>query len=260
MDQKTIGIVGGVGSYAGIDLIRKIYDNTQASTDQEHLPIAMLSVPHRIVDRSDFILGKTAINPGVSIAEVILTMAAQGAAVVGIPCNTAHAPVIFDVVREKVSAHCTLIHMIDAVAHDLAAHNGAVKKVGVLATSGTLQANIYKHRLADYGIEVIYPSTDIQELYVQPAIYDQGYGIKAFSNPVSTKARDDLLMASSFLIKKGAERIILACTEIPLALTESDIDGVPLTDATTIMAKALIRESRTGACASNTNSMCEINE
>ena len=49
MTNKMIGIVGGVGSYAGIDLIKKVYDLTEATSDQEHLPVSMLSVPHKIM-------------------------------------------------------------------------------------------------------------------------------------------------------------------------------------------------------------------
>ena len=244
MRNKMIGIVGGVGSYAGIDLIRKIYDHTDVSCDQEHLPISMLSVPHSIVDRTEYILGNTTINPGLSIAEIVTKLVSQGAKVVGIPCNTAHAPKIFDEIRAKTPANCKIIHLVTEVAKDLSRRSNAIRKVGVLATAGTLSSNIYTDTLSDYGIEVIYPSEDIQNLFVDPAIYHRGYGIKAYANPVTNKARNDLIMASSLLSRKGAEAIILGCTEIPLALTESAIDDIPLIDATKVLAKALIRESQ----------------
>ena len=59
MSHKTIGIVGGIGNYAALDLIKKIYDLTDANTDQEHLPIALLSKPHEIVDRNRLSPGKS---------------------------------------------------------------------------------------------------------------------------------------------------------------------------------------------------------
>ena len=49
-NQKLIGIVGGVGPYAGLDLCRKIFEQTDAHRDQEHLPIALLSIPQKIKD------------------------------------------------------------------------------------------------------------------------------------------------------------------------------------------------------------------
>ena len=74
MENKMIGIVGGIGSYAGIDLIRKIYDLTDAACDQEHLPVSMLSAPHKIIDRTKYLIGATQINPGIAISEIIDTL------------------------------------------------------------------------------------------------------------------------------------------------------------------------------------------
>jgi aspartate racemase len=52
-----IGIVGGVGPYAGLDLLRKVYDNTVAGKDQDHLDVVMISVPAAIPDRTAYLLG-----------------------------------------------------------------------------------------------------------------------------------------------------------------------------------------------------------
>ena len=51
--RKMIGVVGGMGPYAGLDLVRKIFDLTQANQDQDHVPLAMISVPHKITDRTN---------------------------------------------------------------------------------------------------------------------------------------------------------------------------------------------------------------
>lgn len=243
MANKMIGIVGGIGSYAGIDLIRKIYDNSSATCDQEHLPVAMLSVPHSIVDRTDFILGKTNVNPGLAIANIITSLSHQGAEVFGIPCNTAHASEIYTTIRERAPAQGKIIHMVDEVAKEISSRNTAISKVGILGTSGTLSADVYSCALAKRGMKAIYPSEDIQNLFVHPAIYDRNYGLKAFSNPIKGRARESLMMALTHLIGRGAEAIVLGCTEIPLALPESEIEGVPLIDATTTLAKALIQAS-----------------
>ena len=95
-----------------------------------------------------------------------------------------------------------------------------------------------------YNLEVVYPSEEVQEMYVHSAIYDSNYGIKAFSNPVNIRAQQDLMVAASFLSRKGAEAIVLGCTEIPLAITSEQIESSVVIDATTILAKALIRESK----------------
>ncbi len=241
--KKMIGIVGGVGSYAGIDLIRKIYDNTVARTDQEHLPVSMLSAPHKVKDRTEFLIGKVKENPGIAIAEIITTLSKHGAEIIGIPCNTAHTPKIFNVIKQNTPDEVQLVHLIEEVGKFITDNYPEIKKVGVLSTNGTFIANVYPTILADFGIEAIHPSKEIQKMFVHPAIYAQEYGIKAFSNPVKEKAKKDLLMAASYLSRKGSEAIVLGCTEIPLAITELQIEESLVIDATEVLAKALIREA-----------------
>src|SRR5262245_32990820 len=94
--MKTIGIVGGVGPYAGLDLVKKIFDNTEAQRDQEHLDVLLINSPRLIDDRTNYILavrdGKVATdpaldpaNPGCGIVACIRKLAAAGAEVVGVP-------------------------------------------------------------------------------------------------------------------------------------------------------------------------------
>ncbi len=244
MTQKMIGIVGGIGSYAGIDLIKKIYDLTEASCDQDHFPVAMLSAPHKVVDRTEFLRGNIKTNPGHAIHDIIQTLASHGANVIGIPCNTAHASSIFDVITANLPASCTVVNLIDEVGKYLKKHHPKITKVGILGTTGTLISKIYPTLLTHYDIDVIEPSQEIQEMFIHPAIYDKDYGIKALANPISDKAKNNLLTASTYLSRKGAHCIILGCTEIPLAIQEETIENSLILDATKILAKALIRESK----------------
>ena len=67
---QRIGVVGGVGPYAGLDLVRKLFDHTRADCDQGHLPVMLLSFPDRIADRPAFLLRGAAVNPGEAIGEI----------------------------------------------------------------------------------------------------------------------------------------------------------------------------------------------
>ena len=58
-DTGAIGVLGGVGPYAGLDLMRKIFDQTEASCDQEHLSVIQYSLSEHIIDRTRFLLGET---------------------------------------------------------------------------------------------------------------------------------------------------------------------------------------------------------
>ena len=82
-----IGVIGGMGPYAGIDLVKNIFDMTKASSDQEHVPLSMISLPHLIEDRTAFLLGKSQNNPGIILSEIAMKLIEQGATAIGMPCN-----------------------------------------------------------------------------------------------------------------------------------------------------------------------------
>ncbi len=241
-----IGIVGGMGPYAGIDLIKKIFDQTAAARDQDYLPVAMLSVPEKIPDRTDFLSGKTKENPGKPIARIINSLIEMGAELIGIACNTAHAEPIFNCIVENLKNKedsSKIVHMIEEVALYLKQNLKGVKKVGILSTSGTLLSNIYPKTLANFGIETLQLPDEIQRKFVSPAVYDPQFGIKAQPEPVSEKAESYLRIALSHLIEKEVEAVVLGCTEIPLAIREKEIDGLPVIDSAAVLAAALVKKA-----------------
>ncbi len=242
--MEMIGIVGGIGSYAAIDLLRKICDHSEARTDQEHLPVSMISIPNKIRDRSEFLLGETTENPGDSIGWIVDRLFAGGAGIVGIPCNTAHAPPIFEAIRRAAPTGCKILNLIEEVGAFIRIHYPDAKDIGVLSTNGTYHSNVYPETLAKYGLKVIQPSSDVQHSLVHPAVYNATYGIKAFSNPVKDEARTNVTRAIGHLRNRGARLIVLGCTELPLAVSPADMKDCPLVDSTEVLAKALIRESR----------------
>lgn len=243
--ERSIGIVAGAGPFAGLDLLSKILDQTMAATDQEHLTIASLSKPNQIPDRTEYLLGARSINPADAIADQILGLEKIGAQVIGIPCNTAHAPAIFDIVIQRLGAadsKVLLLHMIEEVALFLMRNHCGVKNVGVLSTTGTFRAGIYPAALAKHGYRVLVPDESIQEQVVHPAIYDPGHGIKACGR-ATPEAIERLFEAARHLHSKGAEALILGCTEIPLAIEGPLLHGMTVIDPTLVLARALIHAS-----------------
>jgi aspartate racemase len=224
-------------------LLGKIAAQTAATTDQEHLPVFSVSWPAQIPDRTAFLLGETADNPAYHILEQLALLARMGATVAGIPCNTAHAPAIFAVIAEGVKRFAQplkLLNMITEVADYLQTATPRCQTVGVLATTGTVQARVYAQVLEPRGFRVLVPASVVQETAVHRAIYDPNDGIKA--RGATTWAREKLLEGAADLQRQDAQAIILGCTEIPLVLTEAAIGGTPLIDPTLILARALIRE------------------
>ena len=242
--EHVIGIVGGVGPQAGVDLASKITSQTSAECDQEHLSVVLLSLPAHISERTAFLQGADVENPGVAIAAVIAQLESFGVTVVGIPCNTAHAPSIFSVIKEDMARRDSSVKLVDMVAETMAymrRHHADVERVGVLTTTGAQLARIYPRALESDGRGIIVPTSDDQERIIHPAIVDRSYGIKACSHPVSHRAANELLRSARALVIAGAEVVVLGCTEIPLAILDKQIDGVAIIDPTLILARALIR-------------------
>lgn len=245
MTGKIVGIAGGVGPFAGLDLQQKILQETSARRDQEHLAILSISQPADIPDRTEFLLGQTAQNPAYPLARQLLSLERMGAQVAAIPCNSAHAAPIFDVILAELAAaesRLILLHMMHEVAEFLRAHYSAIQCVGVLSTTGTARARVYPLSLEPVGYTVLAPDDALQTQVIHPAVYDPDYGIKA-QGYATAKSRAALQHGVRALHQAGAEAIILGCTEMPLALPEPRMDGVPLVDATRVLARALVREA-----------------
>lgn len=244
--SNVIGIVGGIGPYASLDLVKKIFDNTITNRDQEHLPVILISKPEEIQDRSEFLLGKTDINPAYSIIKIIYELEKSGAEIIGIPCNTAHTSSIMDVIISDIqnrNGNVKLINIIDEVIKYIKQNYSYVKNVGILATNGTYYSDTYREKFLVNNYEVIVPTEDKQNNLLHPSIYDSEYGIKTQITPVSDKAIANIRNCIDDVISRGAEIIILACTELPLGIRENNINGVPVLDTTNILARALIREA-----------------
>ena len=240
--SEIIGIVGGVGPYAGVDLKKKIFDNTKAFSDQEHLEIYLLSSSNRITDRTAFLNDPSNLeNPAIAIFNVIKKLYKIGADVIGIPCNTSHSPLIFDKIKfliDNEDINVELLNMIEETNLYIKNELKDVKKAGLLATLGTYGSMVYQETFKSSNIEILIPDENDKER-VHKAIYDKSYGVKAFSNPVAKKAKEEFKNVITALKTKGAQAIILGCTEIPLALNNEDSD-IPLIDPTTVLARALI--------------------
>lgn len=238
-----IGIVGGVGPLAGLDVFKKIIQETDVQNDQDHLPVLLMSYPHLIVDRTEYLLQKVDTNPAYALANIIEQLANSGAQVVAIPCNTAHAPAIFSVVEAQLKAKdvkIKLLHLVKQTVKHIKL-TAPEARVAVLSTTGTRNTGLYKNLLVAAGLTVLEPSAECQHR-IHEAIYDKTYGIKAFSSPVKAKALTELKHCMDLLLEEGATHFILGCTELPLAFPENDYKEIPLIDPNRIIARALINE------------------
>lgn len=230
MPETIIGILGGMGPEATIDLFYKIIKFTPAEKDQDHLRIIIDNNP-KIPNRTAAILGKGE-DPLPALQETARNLEKAGADFIIIPCNTAHY--FLPLIQESVEI--PILNMIEETAKETQKKNPSIKKVGLLASIGTYKTGIYHQHFKKFNIEVISPEEKDKE-EVMKAIY----AVKAGDLSEGTKI--NIISIAQKLIDEGAEAIITGCTEIPLILKEGDV-SVPIIDPTQVLAKAAFQKAR----------------
>ena len=243
-EQKTIGVIGGIGPNAGLDFVGNIFANTIAQKDQEHLNCVLVSCPSVIPDRTEYLLSIVDENPAHGMFESAQRLHAAGANYVAVACNTAHSNQNFSLFRAMVEENLPgleIVNMIEACA-DYAKKDlkpGIVKRIGLLATLGTHTTNVYHEYFKEEdGLVLIEPDLETQK-DVHAAIYDLDYGIKSHSNPVTSQAKDVIKKEINNLVERGAEAVVLGCSELPLAVNAKEF-SVPFLNPGLICARKLI--------------------
>jgi aspartate racemase len=227
---KTVGVIGGMGPFATADFLHKLISATPAERDQDHMRILVDCNP-RVPDRTEFLSGR-----GPDPRPVLRTMAhglvRAGADLLVMPCNTAHA------FRDELQAAVDT-PLVDwpAVAADAVAATGA-RSVGILASAGTLLAEIYRPVMQARGIAYLAPPPAGQE-FATRAIYGPA-GVKR-AGAHSASARADLIAAAASVLEHGAEALLLACTEFSALNEVTPLElGVPIVDAAESVARYVV--------------------
>lgn len=227
MTHKTIGVLGGMGPWATLDFFEKILRLTPAKTDQEHLRVIIDNNP-KIPDRSPAILG-TGEDPTPALVAGARTLQQAGADVIVIPCNTAHY--FYERVQNAVSI--PVLHIMEEVAATAREEVPTARVLGILATAAAVSSGLYARACARRGIEVVNPDPSGQQV-VNRAIYAVKGG------QMGPEITAGLKKIADGLVGRGAQALVLGCTELPFVLKPQDV-RVPLLDSNQILARAAVR-------------------
>lgn len=227
--EKTIGILGGMGPEATIDLFQKIVRLTPAQKDQEHLRIIIFNNP-KIPDRTKAILHGGE-NPLPELIKTAQVLEKAGADFIIMPCNTAHY--YHEQIQKTVGI--PILNMIQETVLYIHQIFPQVKRVSAFATIGTNRAGLYQAYLNDCGIENL-PLTETEQEQIMEIIY----GVKAGQDLKQLKKRVEKI--AKLQTEKGAEAIIAGCTEIPLVLEDGDV-AIPIIDPTLVLAQKAVEEA-----------------
>lgn len=225
--SKTIGIIGGMGPAATLDMLNKIYSNSTVGCDQQHLRV-LADIDPTIPDRTEAILSGDSKEIVAHLLRNARGLINLGAEILAMPCNTAHA-----FVREiQGELSVPLVNIVNVTVEHIVERGW--NTAGLMATDGTLAAGFYIKELRDHGVKVIVPSREEQAALMK-AIYGFKGGIRRESAEMVNKVYQALLGA-------GAQRIIAACTELPILLEGRE----RVVDATALLANSVVRRAREG--------------
>jgi len=223
--MKTIGIIGGMGPMATVDLFEKIVAATEAGCDQEHIHI-LIDNNTDIPDRTAGILGKGP-SPVPEMLASVRRLTESGADALIMGCNTAHyfLPELLPHMRVP------FINMLEETARYC--FRLGLHRVGLLASGGTYASGIYAKAFACMGMQIISPDAAGQKVCHDIICH----GVKAGNAAYDASAFHSLL---ADMQRDGVESFILGCTEMPLAVRMYGAHG-HFIDATQVLAEAAVR-------------------
>ncbi len=227
MPDPMIGILGGMGPEATLDLYRHIIDLTPATKDQDHIRVLIYSNP-KIPDRTEAIAA-CGDSPVSDLVESAKLLERSGADIIAMPCNTAHY--FLPQIQESVSI--PILDMIEETCRKIRETLPKVKTVGLIAAIGTVRSGVYHKTLAEAGIEVLVP-TESDQQKIQAAI------IQVKAGAQNRWTQETFQSIGARLVEAGAQTVILGCTEVPLAF-EPDEVSYPSMNSTRVLAEAAVK-------------------
>ncbi len=206
MTARLVGVLGGVGPGATAYFLQRIVERTNASCDQDHVRTLAFN-DTAIPDRTAFITGESARSPISALIEDGQLLEACGCEVLALPCNTAHA--FFDEIQ--ASLRVPVVHMVRETVR--AAAEAGCRRLGVLATRGTVLTDVYGREGVRRGVDCCYPAAPVQQR-VGRIIFDE--------------------------VKAGRTVHCVVLDELATGLADAGCDGIVLIDALDVLADRVI--------------------
>ncbi|MFS0782751.1 aspartate/glutamate racemase family protein [Bacillus sp. 1P06AnD] len=227
--NKCIGVLGGLGPQATVLFMEDVIKWTEAERDQEHVNCIVIqhaSVP----DRTAFILDSSKADPFPFLLEDVRKLTECGVECIVLPCNTAH----YFYGELQSSTDVPIIHMIRETVETMAQEFPDLRKVGILATEGTIASGLYHQEMEGKKMQIIATPAGIQE-DVNTLIYEQ------------VKKQNDIdfglyMSVLDRMANLGCEGIILGCTELSVVHSQFGcISAVEVIDAQQVLVKKTIQ-------------------
>lgn len=227
MADKILGVLGGLGPLATVYFMDLVVKMTDVQKDQDH--ISMIVLNHAAIpDRTEFILDNTKPNPLPVMIEDAKKLQAAGADYVVMPCNTAHF--FYEQIQKNIGI--PMLNIIEETVKHALKNSSDIKKLGILATKGTISAGAYQNMCGKYGLDCVIPSVSDEESLMN-IIYNQ---VKA-----GKKADiDEFLKIIEHMKADGCDAVILGCTELSIINKDFELHRADIIDSLEVLAERSI--------------------
>lgn len=216
-------IIGGMGTPATESYIRLLNARTPAHRDQDYLNYILVN--HATVpDRSTYLMDHSQPNPYPDLLEDIQQQSRLNPAFFVIACNTAHY--FYDDLQK--ATEIPIVHMPRETVKQIKKEFPAAKRIGIIGTPGTTTDGIYDRELIAEGYEVVKPTPEIQDLTGKLIFED----IKA-QNKVDAQLFYQILRLMTE--ERGAQVVILGCTELSYAQEMAHDHSYPVVDSQSVL-------------------------
>lgn len=224
--RLPIGIIGGMGPEATILLMKRVFDKTEASDDQDHVPLLVdnnTQVPSRIAA----IISKTGEDPGPVIAIMAKKLEQSGARALAMPCNTAH----YYKSDIESSVDIPFLDMISLTTCRLKSLN--IKSAGLLASPAVRLTGTFDKVLKSRGIRPMYPEN-------QDALLEAIRDVKRYGDNASS--RSTLSHSAQLLVNAGADILVVACSELSI-ICDAISNPNKVIDTIDVLAEEIVKFS-----------------
>jgi aspartate racemase len=225
LDHPVIGIIGGMGPQATVELVRRVIAMTPAEDDVDHIHMIIDNNP-KVPSRIAALIEGTGADPTPELVRMARGLEASGATLLAMPCNTAH--VYLPAMTASVSI--PMLDMVSLAADRVAAMPERAGRIGLLASTAVLKTGLYARALMSRGFEVLVPESQERLMEVIRSVK---------RGAMAREPRQALQSVASELVTAGAGVLLVACTELSV-LPNGLAARLPVVDALDVLAEEIV--------------------
>jgi len=223
--KPTIGILGGMGPEATVNLMHRVIIATPAGDDCEHVHLIVDSNPE-VPSRIAALIDGSGQSPAPELVRMARRLETAGADALAIACNTAHG------YASEITAAVSipLLDVIDLARDAVVAMNMPQQRVGLLASTAVINLGLFAESFAAVGIQLVIPAvqSDVMEV------------IKAVKRGDSDRnTRDQFAHIASMLLTDRVDILLIACSELSILVDSLD-EAIPFLDTLDLLAREIV--------------------